>query len=81
MIRALIISDFEVPAAVGDYLKKNYPGGSISYSEKVEKNDRTYFFRVNFYHKDLSYILESDLNGKNIRVREVEEEAESVPGQ
>jgi hypothetical protein len=64
-----IISDMDLPAPLQDYVKKNYPNGSISYSEKVEGSDKTHFLRVTIFFNESSYIIRSDLDGKNIKVQ------------
>jgi hypothetical protein len=66
-----IISDMDLPAPLQDYIKKNYPNSSISYSEKVEGSDKTRFLRVNLYYNETSCIIRSDLDGKNTRAQEV----------
>ena len=67
---AEMISDMDLPASLRDYIRKNYPQGSISYSEKVQSNDKTQFLRVNLDFKESSYIIRSNLDGTNIRMLE-----------
>ena len=69
METAEIISDMDLPATVQDYIKKNYAQGSISYSERVERNDKSRFLRINLDFKDASYIIQSNLDGTNISAR------------
>jgi hypothetical protein len=67
-----IISDMDLPAPLKDYIKKNYPQGSISYSENVEEGNRTRFLRVTLDYMGSTCIIRSNTDGKNIRVQEAE---------
>jgi hypothetical protein len=64
-----IISDMDLPAPLQDYIKKNYPQGSISYSEKVEESNKSRFLRVTLDYRESTYIIRSNLDGTNIRVQ------------
>lgn len=61
-----LISDFDIPAGMKNYLKEKYPSGTISYCEKVQTKDDLKFIRVNFYDKNQILIFHCDNTGRNI---------------
>lgn len=61
-----IISDSDIPTLLKDYLYRNYSGGEIAYSEKVESPKSVYFIRVNYNFKNEILIIKCSLNGNNI---------------
>ncbi len=72
METAEVVSDDEAPALLKSYIQKNYPSGSLSYTEKVESANMN-FFRVSLDNNGESYIVKSDMDGKNIVVTKEEE--------
>ena len=65
-----IISDFDIPLTLKNYLKQNYPCCTISYCEKVETKESLRFIRVNFYNNNQLMIIQCDNTGRNIRMPE-----------
>lgn len=61
-----LISDFDIPAGMKNYLREKYPSGTISYCEKVETKDDLRFIRVNFYDKNQFIIFQCDNAGRKI---------------
>ncbi|MBN1182416.1 MAG: PepSY-like domain-containing protein [Bacteroidales bacterium] len=68
------ISDFDIPQALKDYIKHNYPQGIISYSEKVVTLDSPGFIRTNIVNDMKFIVIQCDNNGSNIKVTKVEDE-------
>ena len=66
---AEIISDFDLPLSLREYLKKNYPSEIITYCEKVEKSKAKPVFRVNIAG-DSELTLQSNEDGSNIKIIE-----------
>ena len=62
-----IISDFDIPESVTNYLKQKFPDGKISFCEKVETKDALKFLRVNFFDQNQPCIIICDISGKNIK--------------
>jgi len=65
---SLVIDDAEVPAPFQDYVKKQYPGGDVSYSEKVTTSDKQVYYRITVEYQTNMVTLKSDSAGKNIEV-------------
>lgn len=61
-----IISDSDIPTLLKDYINRNYSGGEIAYSEKVESPKSVYFIRVNYNFKNANLVIKCSLNGNNI---------------
>jgi len=69
-----IISDFDIPVILQDYITDTYPDGRISYCEKVETKDSSCFFRVSLYNNEEFFVIESNNKGTNIKI--IKHEAE-----
>lgn len=69
-----VISDYDIPAPLQNYISKNYPSGNISYCERVEAPGSSGFIRVNLYNNTENYVIQSDSNGANIKVSKEETE-------
>ncbi len=68
---AEIISEFEIPQAMRDFIKKKYPSAQMSYCELVEKAGVNKFFRANLLDKGyVLHVICCDKDGKNIVVQE-----------
>lgn len=62
-----IISDFDIPETMKNYLNQKFPSGKISFCEKVETKESLRFIRVNFYDQNQPCIIICDTSGKNIK--------------
>lgn len=65
-----VISDTDIPTPLKEFIKRNYPKGEISYSEKVERENTASYFRINYSINENFIIIKSDINGNNIKVLE-----------
>lgn len=68
------ISDFDIPQKLQVYIKNNYPKGEISYCEKVVSPESSGFVRVNLIANGKLIIMQSEINGSNIKITKAENE-------
>lgn len=69
-----IISEFDIPTQLQDYVTDNYPDGRISYCEKVEIVSSSDIIRVNLFNNGKLIVIQSDKNGANIKIIKEENE-------
>lgn len=61
------ISEFMIPGELREYIRSNFPSGSICFCEKVETPDKQQYLRVTLIDQgNVDRILRSDMEGKNI---------------
>ncbi len=63
-----VIPDEKIPAAVTEYIKKNYPTGELLYAENVENSNSTFSIRVYLSIEEELLVITSDNLGNNIDV-------------
>jgi len=65
------ISEFEIPGELREYIRSNYPSGSICYCERVENAQRQLFLRIGIIDAgNVDRVIRSDLEGNNIVLQE-----------
>ena len=70
---AQIISEMDLPQSLKNYIRANFPSGTISYCEEMESNDLKKFLRVNLFNQgNVLLIICSDRDGKNITLQKPE---------
>lgn len=65
---AEIISDFDIPLRLQNYIADKFPNGKISYSEKVESQNSKRFFRVNLFDNNTFIVITCNTDGSDIKV-------------
>lgn len=71
---AEIISDFDIPQALSEFIEGQFPFGEVSYCEKVENTQTPEFYRVNLFDDGEYIIITADKEGKSAKI--TREEAE-----
>ena len=64
---AEIISDFDIPEQLQDYLADKYPDGKITDNELVENSDQVNFYRVNIYNDNMLIEVTCNIDGTDIK--------------